>query len=135
MQQNPRTKPLVSCTIVLLALYAPLETWFSLPALWDPFYLVDVIGMALLAWGVILCRRPPARGVEAVLVAGYAWTGANGWRAAFGRVPALASGELAVFSLEMGFVACGTLLVLGGLVWALRLAIREAGGSAGALVS
>jgi hypothetical protein len=70
----------------------PIETWYSLPALWDPFYLVDFIGMMLLAWGAVRCRRDATPGSLAVLAAGYGWEGANYWRALFGRVQEIARG-------------------------------------------
>lgn len=125
MNQPPRAAPLVIFTIVILAIYAPVETWYSLPRLWDPFYLVDFIGMALLGWGVVLCRRTASLSGLAVLAAGYGWTGANFWRALFGRVQALANGEvLRLGWAELCFVGCGTVAALAGLVWALRLATR-----------
>jgi len=116
--------PLVTFTIVILVIYVPFETWYSLPRLWDPFYLVDFIGMVLLGWGVVLCRRAPSRGL-AVLATGYGWTGANFWRALFGRVQAMAQGDvLRLGWAEMCFVACGTVVALVGLAWSLRLATR-----------
>jgi hypothetical protein len=124
VNNRPHAAPLVTFTLVILAIYAPLETWYSLPRLWDPFYLVDFIGMVLLGWGVMLCRRHAPSGL-AVLATGYGWTGANFWRALFGRVQAVAQGEvLRLGWAEMCFVACGTLAALAGLVWSLRLATR-----------
>jgi len=59
-------------TLVLLCLYAPVETWVSLPAgLSNPFYLVDVAGFGLLLWGALasLRARPDvAPGVLPVLL-------------------------------------------------------------------
>jgi hypothetical protein len=123
MKQNRRVAPLVRLTIVILVIYAPIETWYSLPALWSPFYLVDFIGMVLLAWGAARCRRDPSPASLAVLGAGYAWEGANFWRALFGRVEAIVNGEqLQLGWAELCFVVCGTIAALVGLVWSLRLA-------------
>jgi hypothetical protein len=68
-------------TTVFLAIYAPLETWLSLPGLWDPFYLVDVVGMALMVAGLVWLRRGPASRGAAILAAAFGWSGANFWRA------------------------------------------------------
>jgi hypothetical protein len=125
MPESPRAAPLVTFTIVILAIYAPIETLYSLPRLWDPFYLVDFIGMVLLGWGVVLCRRQRSAGL-AVLAAGYGWTGANFWRALFGRVEAVANGEvLRLGWAEMCFVACGTIAAVAGLLWSLMLTTRR----------
>ena len=35
-------------TFAFLIAYAPIETWYSLPKLWDPFYLVGSIKIVLL---------------------------------------------------------------------------------------
>lgn len=126
MTPTPRATALVTFTIVILVIYAPLETWYSLPALWDPFYLVDFIAMVLLGWGVILCRRHATGSGLAVLAAGYGWMGANSWRALFGRVEAVAQGEvLRLGWAEMCFVICGTIAALAGLAWSLTLATRR----------
>jgi hypothetical protein len=123
MDQHRRAAPLVTFTIVFLAIYVPLETLYSLPALWDPFYLVDFIGMALLVWGVQRCRHEASAGSLSILVAGYAWEGANFWRALFGRVEEILTGGALRFGLaELCFVACGTVVVLAALAWSLRLA-------------
>jgi hypothetical protein len=111
---------------VFLAIYVPIETWYSLPALWDPFYLVDFIGMVLLAWGAAQCRHDALPRSLAILGAGYAWEGANFWRALFGRLEAIASGgELRLGWAELCFVACGTIAALAGLAWSLTLAARS----------
>jgi hypothetical protein len=123
-----RANPLVKFTLVFLLIYAPIETWYSLPALWDPFYLVDFIGMVLLLWGAVRCRRDPSAGNLAVLVAGYAWEGGNFWRALFGRVQAVANGgQLYMGWAELSFVAIGTVAALGALAWSLRLATTQGG--------
>ena len=68
-------------TLVLLLVYAPLETWASWPALSNPFYLVDVVGFVLLLWGATTSLRARPAAAPGVLCAGYAWSAANGWRA------------------------------------------------------
>jgi hypothetical protein len=48
-------------TLGALVIYFPVETWASLPqGLWNPFYIVDLIAMALLLWGALrsLKARP-----------------------------------------------------------------------------
>ncbi len=112
-------------TLAFLLVYAPLETWASWgDGLTDPFYLVDFFGMVLLAWGAIHSRRRPQSGAG-VMVAGWAWSSANFWRALFGRINALGRGE----SLDYGFeelcvVACGTAIALVCLSVALVLTSR-----------
>ena len=121
-----RGRSLVIFTIVLLTIYAPIETWYSAPELWDPFYLVDFIGMVLLTWGVARVMRDggSARGF-AILATGYGWEGANFWRALFGRLEAMGHGEvLRLGAAELCFVACGTVAALVAMVWSLRLATR-----------
>ncbi len=123
MNHNRKAAPLVMFTIVVLVIYVPIETLYSLPALWDPFYLVDFIGMVLLGWGVVRCRRNATPGNLAILAAGYAWEGANFWRALFGRVEEITGGgQLRLGWAELCFVVCITLAFLVGLTWSLRLA-------------
>ena len=118
-----KVAPLITFTIVLLVIYVPIETLYSLPALWDPFYLVDFIGMILLGWGVVRCRRNATPGNLAILAVGYAWEGANFWRALFGRVEEIAAGgQLRLGWAELCFGICMTLAALVGVVWSLRLA-------------
>ena len=68
---------LFAATTIFLAIYVPVETYISFPNLLSPFYLVDVVGMALLASGVLRRRSPEG---APLLVAGYAWSGAVAWR-------------------------------------------------------
>lgn len=118
-----RGRGLVRFTVALLVVYVPIETWYSLPALWDPYYLIDFAGMVLLTWGVGRWRSEPSAASFGVLAAGYAWETANFWRALFGRVDALMQGlRLRFGAAELGFVACGLVVAFAGLVWALRLA-------------
>ena len=109
-------------TIAVLIIYAPIETWYSMPELWDPFYLVDFTGIVLLSVGVVGLRRDPAPRWLGMLIAGYAWTAANFWRALFGRVSEVkAGGELDYGWAELCFTACIMVAALAGLVWALLL--------------
>lgn len=124
----PSVRPLVWFTTVFLSVYAPLETLYSLPALWNPFYLVDFIAMVLLGIGVwCYFARGASRLALPWLVAGYAWSGANAWRAMFGRIDALsAGGSLRFGSPELALVVLGTVLSIACLLWSLRLvAIAE----------
>jgi hypothetical protein len=124
MNRDTRSRPLVTFTVVFLVVYAPIETWYSLPALWDPFYLVDFIGMCLLSMGVAQCwRRVTSMGLT-WLVAGYAWEGANFWRALFGRIESIGSGGVLRLGLaELWFVVIGTVIALGALAWSVRLSM------------
>lgn len=107
-------------TLVLLLVYAPLETWVSWPSgLTNPFYLVDVIGFALLLWGALASLRARPGLAPGVLCAGYAWSGANGWRALAVRMETLQQGGevdvtlvwLLVIS-EVAALTCLALLLL-----------------------
>lgn len=117
-------RQLANLTFGLLVLYFPIETWASAPELWDPFYLVDLIGMILLFWGARRARAGTAAGV-ALLAAGYAWMSANGWRATFRRLSELAAGgQLDYGALELCFVVCSTALMIAGLAASLWMLLR-----------
>src|ERR1043165_3148159 len=73
-------------TIVALLIYAPVETIYSWPGLTDPFYVIDVIGMALMMSGVVRSLRARPGSGAAMLAVGWAWTASNFWRATFDRV-------------------------------------------------
>lgn len=108
-----------------LAVYVPVETWVSLPELWDPFYLIDLIAMLLLFWGAVHSLRARPSPAPEVLCAAYAWTAANGWRATFGRVwELLEGGELEYGIGELCFAGCGTAVALGCLALSLFLVVR-----------
>ena len=117
-------------TLGFLAFYVPFETWFSWRygesyALLDPFYLVDFIGMVLLLWGALHSRRHGYR-AAGILTAGWAWTGANFWRAFWGRVSALDAGEqLDLGNLEFCIVGCGTAIALICLAISLYVSARR----------
>ena len=118
--------PLATFTLAFLVVYAPIETWYSMPALFDPFYLVDVIGLILLAVGVVDVRRHPETSRLAVMIAGYAWTASNMWRALFGRVQEIAEGRELDYGLaELCFCGCVMLGAMIGLVWSIDLATRQ----------
>lgn len=81
--------------------------------------------MALLLWGAIHSRRSHPHNAPGLLAAGWSWTGANFWRAMFGRVNALRVGEqLDYGSAEMCVVACGTAMALVCLAIAVFLTFR-----------
>ena len=126
MNHNRKEAALARFTIGFLAIYVPVETWYSFPELWDPFYLVDFIGIVLIASGLVRGRRDHSwRGLP-VLIAGYAWTGANFWRALFDRVLEVADGsELEYGSLELCFTACVMIAALAGLGWSVVLLNKQ----------
>ena len=104
-------------TLVLLLVYAPLETWVSWPSgLSNPFYLVDVVGFALLLWGALASLRARPDVAPGVLCAGYAWSGANGWRALALRIETLQQGG----EVDVGLV---WLLVIAEVVALIGLAL------------
>lgn len=107
-------------------IYFPVETWASLPhGLWSPFYIVDLIAMALLLWGTVRSLRARPERSPAILCAAYAWTVANGWRATFGRMYELMSGgTLDHGSAEMYAVSVATAIGLGCLLLSLYLVVR-----------
>src|SRR5262245_88687 len=113
-----------------LLVYVPLETWASLPALWDPFYLVDLIGMVLLSVGTSQSLRArPARS-PGLLCAGYAWTGANFWRAFWGRMAEVwKGGSLMYGTAELWVVGVGTAVVMGCLALSALLVVRAGHGN------
>ena len=123
-----RTTQLETFTLAFLIAYAPIETWYSMPEFWDPFYLVDVVGIVLLILGIVRLRRgrPPA--AVGMLTAGYAWTSANFWRALFDRISEVAAGGVLDYGwAELCFTACITIAAIAGLVWTLVLGARHPG--------
>lgn len=109
-----------------LLVYAPVETWTSLPyGLWNPFYLVDLIAMILLFFGAVHSLRARPHPAPAVLCAAYAWTAANGWRATFGRVFEISKGGGLDYGItELWAVGLGTALVLALFAFSLFLIVR-----------
>ena len=117
---------LAYATLGLLVFYVPIETWASWPyGLWNPFYLVDVIAMAMLFVGAIHSLRARPRPAPGLLCAGIAWSAANGWRATFGRIVELGrGGSLDHGAAEMWTVSLATTLALVCLGLALYLVAR-----------
>lgn len=117
-------------TLGALVIYFPVETWASLPhGLWSPFYIVDVIAMALLLWGAIRSLRARPERSPAILCAAYAWTVANGWRATFGRLAELLEGgTLDHGPAEMWVVSIATAVGLVCLVLSMYLVVKSPGG-------
>ena len=124
--EHHRTARLQAFTLAFLIAYAPIETWYSMADLRDPFYLVDVIGIVLLILGMVRLRRGLLSGSVGMLTAGYAWTGANFWRALFDRVSEVAAGGVLDYGwAELCFTACITIAAIVGLVWTLVLGARQ----------
>lgn len=111
-------------TLALLLAYVPLETWASWPALTNPFYLVDVVGFALLLWGALASLRARPDVAPGVLCAGYAWSAANGWRALALRIETIQQGG----QVDMGLVwliGLGEFAALVGLALLLLLVVES----------
>jgi hypothetical protein len=118
-----REMRLARFTVGFLVFYAPIETWGSWPDLWSPYYLVDLMGILLLAFGALRTRRGRYRQGLAFIGGGWAWMAAAGWRATADRLFDMAEGiELEYGAAEMCFVVCSLGLALAGFVWSLRLA-------------
>ncbi|MEL7022719.1 MAG: hypothetical protein AAGL69_03165 [Pseudomonadota bacterium] len=117
---------LVAYTVVTLAIYLPLETYASIPyGLTNPFYLVDLVAMGLMAWGAWRSWRARPGSSVSVMIAGYAWASANGWRATFDRVDRMqAGGSLDFGDIELVVVGGSTLLAIA--VLALLIVIATA---------
>jgi hypothetical protein len=107
-------------TLGVLLVYAPLETWASWPALTNPFYLVDVVGFALLLWGALASLRARPNVAPGVLCAGYAWSAANGWRALALRIETLEQGGQVDVTL-VWLLVIGEIVALTGLALLLLL--------------
>jgi hypothetical protein len=123
MRQNEMS--LARFTLGVLVFYAPIETWASWPDLLSLYYLVDLAGMLLLAFGIARIRRGRSRQGLTFIGGGWAWMAAAGWRATADRIYDLrAGGELDYGALEMCFIVCVLGLALAGFVWSLRLGSR-----------
>ena len=110
-------------TLAVLLVYAPLETWASWPALSNPFYLVDVVGFALLLWGALASLRARPGVAPGVLCAGYAWSAANGWRALALRLEILQEGGHVDVGL-VWLIGLGEIAALLGLALLLLLVVE-----------
>ncbi|MEM7219423.1 MAG: hypothetical protein AAF515_13740 [Pseudomonadota bacterium] len=115
---------LVWYTAITVAIYLPLETYASLPyGLMNPYYLVDLVAILLMIWGAWRSWRARPGSAVAVLIAGYAWASANGWRATFDRVERMqAGGELDFGNIELLVVGGSTLLAIVVLILLLVIA-------------
>ena len=111
-------------TLALLLVYAPLETWASWPHLTNPFYLVDVVGFALLLWGALVSLRARPDVAPGVLCAGYAWSAANGWRALALRLEILQEGGRVDPGL-VWLIGLGEIAALIGLALLLLLVVES----------
>jgi hypothetical protein len=112
---------LVYWTLVVLAIYIPVETLGSWPrGLLNPYYLIDAVSMVLLLWGAVHSLRSRPRRSPEILCIAYAWSSANGWRATAGRLREIESGgTLQYGSAEVWTVGIATalsLLVLAALL-------------------
>lgn len=108
-------------TVIFVAIYIPVETYLSRSNLLSPFYLVDVAGMALLAGGVL--KRGAAVSAP-LLVAGYAWSGANAWRGMADRLRAAGENRYGWVEADATrILVVGSILILLAAV-AMRAAIR-----------
>lgn len=114
-------------TLGALVVYFPVETYVSVPeGLWNPFYIVDLIAMALLFWGAMRSLRARPDRSPAVLCAAYAWSVANGWRATFGRMfELLEGGKLDYGAAEMCAIAIATAVGLACLALSFFLVVRS----------
>jgi hypothetical protein len=112
---------LYGATVIFLAIYIPGETYISRSNLLSPFYLVDVVGMALLLGGVL--KRGSAFSAP-LLVAGYAWSGAVAWRGMADRLRAAAENRYGwVEADSTRILVVGAILILLAAL-ATRAAIR-----------
>jgi hypothetical protein len=113
-------------TFAALSVYAPVETWTSLPhGLLSPFYLVDVIAMMLLFVGAVRSLRARPDPAPGLLCAGCAWTAANGWRATFDRVYEVSRGGVLPYGMaEVWAVGLATAVAIGCLMVAMLLVVQ-----------
>ena len=89
-----------------LAIYAPVETVYSWAGgLGSPYYIIDVIAIALILAGALRSLRLRPAAAPGLLTAGWAWAASNFWRAAFDRITRVeGGGHLGLGSLELRFV-------------------------------
>lgn len=114
-------------TLGFLVIYIPIETWTSLPyGLLNPFYLVDVVAMVLLAWGAYLSLKSRPISAPEMLCVAYAWATANAWRATFWRVDHIKKGgELDRGMTELWALAIVTSLAIVLFVILIYLVVRK----------
>lgn len=124
---------LARVTLAFVAIYFPVETFVSWPyGLLNPFYIVDLIAMVLLAWGAARSLRSPPRSCPAVLCAAYGWTAANAWRSAALRIYEVrGAARLDYGNTEYWIVMISTALILVCFAVALWLVVKTRDDSAG----
>ena len=113
--------------VCFLAISVPIETAYSWRlGLTEPYYLVKVVGYALLVSGVIHLRKARVHPGLTLLAAGWAWMSANFWRAVADRFSRMAAGQtLRLGSIELWFAGSCLLISLIGLAWCLTLTLRR----------
>ena len=130
-QRRALETKLAHFTLGALVLFAPLETWafWSMAGgshgLLSPYYVIDVVGMALMLLGSLHSLRARPHPAPGVMCAAYGWMAANGWRATLGHVDALAEGDPLQFgSPELWIVAGATAVGLACFALSLALTAR-----------
>ena len=118
-------------TLGSLGIYAPVETIYSWAGgLTDPYYVVDVIAMGLMLWGAIRSLRARPRRAPGLVTVGWAWAGANFWRALFDRLKVdRTAGRLDFGSVELRFVAAELIVALLCLALGVVLIVRASNDS------
>ena len=80
-------------TLAILLLYFLLKMWSPLSyGLSNPFYLADIVGMALLLWGALRSLGARPNQAPGVLSTGIAWSTSTAWRDTAWRVESLRQG-------------------------------------------
>lgn len=118
---------LAYASIAALAIYAPVETIYSWAGgLLDPYYLIDVVAMVLIATGIVRSLRARPAGSPALLAVAWAWASANFWRATFDRVALAHRGSpLRAGSLELNYAIGQLVVALVLLAIAITLVVRS----------
>jgi hypothetical protein len=118
-----RTETLIAWfTLAALAIYVPGETYVSWPRLTSPYYVVDLIAMALLLWGSVHSLRARPACSPGILCAAYGWAAANGWRSTLARFDRIHErGELHYGIAEVWVVGIATAIALALFVLLLAL--------------
>ena len=112
-------------TLAFVAVFAPLETIYSWPyGLASPYYVVDVIAIGLMFAGALRSVRARPTTAPALMTVGWAWAGANFWRATLARQAELRNGgkldygateltlAIATTAVAMACVAIGTWMIV-----------------------
>jgi len=121
---------LTGYTIVWLVVYIPGETLATLamggPAgLLHANYIVDLVGMGLMTWGVVSARARRAS-APGVLAAGWSWTAAVFWRGTTDRFWWASLGRPLYFGpIELWLGPMLTGLAILGMIISLMLLHRE----------